>query len=129
MKCVESNLKNKDGFRRCSELCGYISAKHEAVFHIHTSKFKVKEEELKRMGSKSSPSMVALAIVLQHVTCRVVQVQAGRDAAKSFAADSRVLRGGGKGGPAIPLVPTLGIDLNLAFQLPAKCNLSLLPQC
>ncbi|KAL4358384.1 hypothetical protein AHAS_Ahas09G0281300 [Arachis hypogaea] len=55
------------------------------------------------MGSKSSPSMVALAIVLQHVTCRVVQVQAGRDAAKSFAADSRVLRGGGKGGPAMSL--------------------------
>ncbi|QHN79240.1 Putative lipid-transfer protein [Arachis hypogaea] len=104
------------------------------------------------MGSKTSSSMVALAIMALSVVAMLDGCMAQSFCNTSLAelfkckpavtppnpapptpeccavvakADLKCLCGLKNS----PLVPTLGIDLNLAFQLPAKCNLSLPPQC
>ncbi|QHN79331.1 uncharacterized protein DS421_19g669150 [Arachis hypogaea] len=68
---------------------------------------------------------------MQRVSWRFVAVQAGRDTAKSSAAFGSVLLGAVKGGlvemplliQEFSIVASLGIDPDLAMQLPAKCHL------
>ncbi|XP_057734821.1 putative lipid-transfer protein DIR1 [Arachis stenosperma] len=129
----------------------YKCKARSSVSHTHL-KVREEEEELKRMGSKSSWSMVAVAIMALSVVAMLDGCMAQSFCNTSLPelfkckpavtppnpspptpeccavvskADLKCLCGLKNS----PLVPTLGIDLNLAFQLPAKCNLSLPPQC